>query len=155
VVVPLDGSHFAEAAIQPALELSALFEASVTLLKAVSYPVMISSYLPDTVEQNQAFIRQAEEEARDYLDLIRARVGHGSTTIELEVLVSPRPAAGVLEHVGESGADLVVMASHARHGLARLVIGSIADKVVRGSKTPVLIVHPQPDKIRARSQEVA
>ena len=41
------------------------------------------------------------------------------------------------------------------HGLARLVIGSIADKVVRGSKTPVLIVHPQPDKIRARSQEVA
>lgn len=155
IVVALDGSAFAEAALEPALELARLFGASVTLLKAVSYPVLISSYLPDTVQHNEAFIRQAEEEALEYLDGVRARYGDLSVPLSAEVLVSPRPAAGVLEHVQEAGDDLIAMASHARHGLARAVIGSIADKVVRGSHTPVLIVHPVDRGLHAHSQEVA
>ncbi len=155
IVVPLDGSDFAEAAIEPALELARLFAASVTLLRTVSYPVLISSYLPDTAEENQAFIRQAEQEARDYLDLVRSRYDGAGVPLALEVLVSPRPAAGVLDHVEESGADFVAMASHARHGLARVVIGSIADKVIRGSHTPVMIVHPTKEEISMRSEEVA
>lgn len=155
IIVPLDGSAFAEAAIAPALELSHLFDAPITLMRAVSYPVMISAYLPDTAEQNQAFIRQAEDEARDYLDLVRSRYSHESPAMELAVLVSPRPATGLLEHVTESGADFVVMASHARHGIARAAIGSIADKVIRGSKTPVLIVHPTERELQVSSEEVA
>lgn len=155
ILVPLDGSTFAEAAIGPALELSHLFDAPITLMKTVSYPVMISSYLPDTAEQNQAFVRQAEDEARDYLDLVRSRYPDESPPIELEVLVSPRPATGVLEHVAAGGPDLVAMASHARHGIARAALGSIADKVIRGSKTPVLIVHPTDEELHVRSEEVA
>jgi len=155
IVVPLDGSPFAEAAIGPALEMARLFDASVTLLRAVSYPVLISSYLPDTAEQNQAFIRQAEDEARDYLDLVRARYAETAVPLELEVLVSARPAIGVLDYVAESGSDLVAMASHARHGVARAVIGSIADKVIRGSRTPVLVIHPVEGKLNVRAEEVA
>ena len=155
IVVPLDGSAFAEHAIDPALQVSHLFDAPITLMRTVSYPVMISSYLPDTAEQNQAFIRQAEDEARDYLDLVRSRYSHESPPMELEVLVSPRPASGVLDFVAESGADFVVMATHARHGIARIAIGSIADKVIRGSKTPVLVIHPTDDAPHIRSEEVA
>lgn len=140
VVVTLDGTPFAEQVIGPALELGRLFDASFTLLRAVPYPVMVSSYLPDTVAQNDAFIRQSEELAQAYLEDVRARLGDAS--IEIAVIVSPTPAAGVLEHVQESGADLVAMASHGRRGLARAALGSIADKVVRGAYRPVLIVHP-------------
>jgi nucleotide-binding universal stress UspA family protein len=155
IIVPLDGSRFAEHAIEPALLVGHLFGVPITLLRAVSYPVMISSYLPDTAEQNQAFIRQAEDEARDYLDLVRSRYAHESPPIELEVLVSPRPASGVLDFVSKSGADFVVMASHARRGIARAALGSIADKVIRGSKTPIMVVHPSDEKRHARSEEVA
>lgn len=155
ILVPLDGSAFAEAAIGPALELSHLFDAPITLMRTVSYPVMISSYLPDTAEQNQAFIRQAEDEARDYLDLVRSRYPDESPPMQLEVLVSPRPATGVLEYVADSAVDFVTMASHARHGIARAAIGSIGDKVIRGSRTPVMIIHPTDEELHVRSEEVA
>ena len=79
----------------------------------------------------------------------------GSSPIEIEVLISHSPAAGVLEHVAASGVDLVAMATHGRQGLARAALGSIADKVIRGSHTPVLIVHPTEGELLARSEEVA
>ncbi len=153
--MPLDGSSFAEAAIDPALAYAQMFGAPITLIRAVSYPVMISSYLPDTVEENEAFIRQAEEEAERYLASLADAYGHGETPIAMKVVVSPRPAAGVLEHVEEIGGDLIVMASHNRHGLARAVLGSVADKVVRGAHAPVLIIHPSPQELSLRSEEVA
>lgn len=155
IIVPLDGKPFAEAALEPALALARLFEASVTLLKTVTFPVMISSYLPDTVEDNEAFIRQAEEGATGYLEAVKSRIDAGATSIDVAVVVSHRPAAGVLHHVDESGADFVAMASRNRHGLARAALGSIADKVIRGSKTPVLIVHPADEARSKRSEEVA
>jgi nucleotide-binding universal stress UspA family protein len=155
IVVPLDGNPLAEAALEPALGLARLFEASVTLLKTVTYPVMISSYLPDTVEDNEAFIRQAEEGAMAYLNAVKSRIVDGTTNIDVAVMVSQRPAAGVLHQVDEVAADFVAMASRNRHGLARAALGSIADKVIRGSKTPVLIVHPTDEARSERSEEVA
>ena len=155
VVVPLDGTPFAEAAIEPAFAVGRLFGASFTLLRTVSYPVMISSYLPDSVVENEDYIRTAEEGARNYVEAIRARVDDGSSPIDTEVLISHSPAAGVLEHVAAKGVDLIAMASHGRQGLARAALGSIADKVVRGSHTPVLIVHPAGEEFLGRSEEVA
>jgi nucleotide-binding universal stress UspA family protein len=144
IVVPLDGSAFAEAAIGPALEMGRLFAADVMLLRAVSYPVMVSSYLPDTIEENEAFIRHAEGEAEAYLEDVSSRFEDRHIAFGKAVLVSPQPASAILKHVADTKADFVVMASHNRHGVARVVLGSVADKVVRGSHTPVLIVH-QPD----------
>ena len=149
VVITLDGTPFAEQAIEPALALGRLFGASFTLLRTVPYPVMVSAYLPDTVEQNETFFLQAEELARTYLEEVRG--GLGDPSIGTAVIVGPTPARGVLDHVAEHDADLIAMASHGRHGLARAALGSITDKVVRGAGATVLVVHPVKDAPGDRS----
>jgi nucleotide-binding universal stress UspA family protein len=55
-----------------------------------------------------------------------------------------RAAEGILDAVRRAGADLVVMATHGRTGVARAVLGSVADAVVAAAPVPVLLVHPQP-----------
>lgn len=155
VVIPLDGSAFGEAALKPALEFGDRFGASYTLLRTVAYPSMISPYLPDTVQHNALLMKQLEEDAWAYLETIRKEVDDGSRQVDARVLVNKGPASGVLEYVAASGADFVAMASHSRHGIARFTLGSVADKVIRGSHTPVLIVHPQRVEGTASSEEVA
>lgn len=155
IVVPLDGSALGETAIEPALELGGLFDASYTLLRTIAYPVMISPYMPDTVQDNTTLLDQLDHEARAYLDTVRARIDDGSRRVNTKVVISRGPAAGVLEYVETSGADFVVMASHNRHGVARMALGSIADKVMRGSHTPVLIIHPAQEELSVHSEHVA
>jgi len=155
VVVALDGTSFAESVLEPALEMGRLFGASFTLLRTVTYPAMVSVYLPDTVIDNEDFLRQAEEDAQAYLEAVRARIDDGTGRIDIEVLVGHRPATAVLDYVAESGADMVALASHGRHGVARAVLGSVTDKVLRGSHTPVLIVHPVEVERDEHSEEVA
>jgi nucleotide-binding universal stress UspA family protein len=151
VAVALDGSDFAEAALDPGLEMARLFEAKVTLLRTVMHPVLTSAYLPDTVEMTEAYLERAEEEARAYLGEVLAARAIGSD-VEVDVIVSQRPATGILQFVTESGADLVVMASHGRHGVVRAVVGSVTDKVIRAGHTPVLIVHPTETADHRRSE---
>jgi nucleotide-binding universal stress UspA family protein len=151
VAVALDGSDFAEAALDPGLEMARLFDAKVTLLRTVAHPVLTSAYLPDTVEMTEAYLERAEEEARAYLAEVLAARAIGSD-VEVDVIVSQRPATGILQFVTESGADLVVMASHGRHGVVRAVVGSVTDKVIRAGHTPVLIVHPAETADHRRSE---
>jgi nucleotide-binding universal stress UspA family protein len=121
----------------------------------VAYPTMVSPYLPDTVQHNALLMKQLEDDASAYLEAMRKRVDDGSRQVDTRVLVNKGPAAGILEYVAASGADFVAMASHNRHGIARFTLGSVADKVIRGSHTPVLIVHPPRVEVTARSEEVA
>jgi len=155
ILVPLDGTPFAEAALDPAFEIGRLFGASFVLLRTVTYPVVATSYLPDTVQVNEAFVRHAKEDARVYLEAVRARFDDGSGRVDIDVLVGHSSATTILDQVADSGADLVVMASHGRHGFARAALGSVTDKVLRGSHTPVLIVHPSDLGRPERSEEVS
>jgi len=66
-------------------------------------------------------------------------LGKEGLKVDLEVLVDHEPAEGILAFLEESGADLVAMATHGRGGVARLVLGSVADRVVRSGRTPVLL----------------
>lgn len=140
IAVTLDGSTFAEAALGPALELATGVDADIALVHVVSYPAQVSSYLPDTVLDNTDFIITAETDARGYLAPITERLEPVVGPVETRVMVSAQPANGVLDAVQELDIDLIVCATHARRGVARWLLGSVADKIVRGGSTPVLIV---------------
>jgi nucleotide-binding universal stress UspA family protein len=62
-------------------------------------------------------------------------------SVEAVVLIDAHPARALLDHVRSTGADLIVMSTHGR-GLSRLFVGSVADKVLRGSNCPTLIRRP-------------
>jgi nucleotide-binding universal stress UspA family protein len=81
-----------------------------------------------------------ESGAREYLTAVAKRLtDEGVTTVEPH-LIEESPADAIIDHVGEFGNKLVVMASHSRSGFNRWILGSVTDRVVRHSAGPVLVI---------------
>lgn len=98
-------------------------------------------YRPD--ESGGANISNAAEIARQELSAAAEHLAE--TRFEVMTAFDSNPAAGILEAAKEMHADLVVMASHGRTGLAHLIVGSVAEKVVRESACPVLTIRQGAD----------
>jgi nucleotide-binding universal stress UspA family protein len=142
ILVPLDGSQLAERALAPAFSIAKQFASEVVLLR-VSVPEMASVGLqaaaPYHYEPGHAGLRQAEQEADAYLEGIKIRwLGSGVRT-NAETLWGTPPEM-IVAAANELGVDLVVMSTHGRSGVERLIYGSVAEAVIRGVHMPVLLV---------------
>ncbi|MCH8812561.1 MAG: universal stress protein [Gemmatimonadetes bacterium] len=155
VLIPLEGSTLSEGAIEPALELGALFGASFTLLRVIAFPFMGGSFLPETLQTNRSILEEAETEARAYLEGVRSNLDDGSRRIDIDVVVNQQPARGILDYAAANNVDLVSIATHGRGGVERTLLGSTADKVIRGADTPTLIVRPLNKEAASLTESVA
>ncbi len=140
VLVPLDGSDLSESALDHALRLGALFDASYHLVRVVPYAIdIVSPYLPTTFQMNQDLVEEARASALEYLeghaDVLRAR----GLTVECSVRVDAQAGHGILKEAEAHGCDLIAMATHGRSGLRRAILGSATDKVLRGTCVPLLL----------------
>jgi nucleotide-binding universal stress UspA family protein len=139
LVLPLDGSELAEKALGPAARLARTFEAGLTLLRVVPAPIELTSiYGMAGVRMESEGYRRRVEEAKSYLD----KVAKGLENVEVEaaVIEDQEAADGVIAGAKETGADLLVLSTRGRGGVARAVIGSVADKVIRSTVLPVLVI---------------
>ena len=139
LMVPLDGSPLAEAAVAPAGELASALGASVTLVRVqqwmATYLAPADGYIPEMDEWEQ----EAAADAKDYLETVRRRL---PVSVPSGTVVLRGPATLLLEkYVNEHAPDLVVMTTHARGGLPRFVLGSTADRLIRDG-VPTLLIHP-------------
>ena len=140
ILVSLDGSALAEQALAPAFSIAAKFDAAVQLLhvvqperglSALQYLAMRPSGSPS--DATQALVK----EAQDYLAGLNLPMP--SVPVHTRVLVGAPPEIIVATAV-QAGVDLIVMSTHGRTGLTRLLYGSVAEAVLRGSPVPVLLV---------------
>jgi nucleotide-binding universal stress UspA family protein len=139
VVVPLDGSELAEKALGPAARLARTFEAGLTLLRVVPAPIELTSiYGMAGVRMESEGYRRRVEEARSYLDKVAS--GLEDVEVEAAVMENQEAADGVIAGAKETGGDLLVLSTRGRGGVARAVIGSVADKVIRSTVLPVLVI---------------
>ena len=84
------------------------------------------------------------DEARKYIRDVAGRIAeHGVTAIEQSVLIGDHPAQILLDVAKAHDIDLIALATHGR-GMSRLVLGSVADKLLRGSTTPLLVSARKP-----------
>jgi nucleotide-binding universal stress UspA family protein len=142
ILVPLDGSVIAEAALTPAVDLARTSGAKLVLLRAAEAH---TGPLTDPVEAQVHVMREAEE----YLAGAQARVkAAGVAAVELSAWYGP-PAEAIVEAARHRHADLIVMSSHGRSGLGRLVLGSVAETVLRGTRVPILLIRPGEAPIQA------
>jgi nucleotide-binding universal stress UspA family protein len=151
-VIPLDDTPLAEQVLEPALDVGGLMGASYTLLRVIR-PAVRVNYLPEgstltgmmssLLEQIQAAQKEMEKEANSYLDGVVAKVRSSGLTVRTRVAVDEQPAVGVLRQAEELSASAIALATHGRRGLSRMVLGSVADKVVRGTNVPVLLYRPR------------
>jgi nucleotide-binding universal stress UspA family protein len=144
MLVPLDGSHLAEQVLEPAVALGKLLGMRYTLVQVVE-PVIfrgseVAGSMPGAVDLT--ILERREVEARAYLDRVAGRLRGQSLDVETRVVVGEPAAAAVLDVARIAAADLVALATHGRGGLKRLLLGSVADKVVRGAHVPVLVHRP-------------
>jgi nucleotide-binding universal stress UspA family protein len=152
ILLPLDGTPLAEQIIEPALELGGLTGARYTLLRAVG-PVLRTLYLPEgrgvegmasgMLDDIQARQSELLTQARNYLEGVAVRLRSRTPHVGTRVIVEDQPAVGILREAEIMGADLIALATHGRRGLKRLILGSVADKVIRGANLPVLVHSPR------------
>lgn len=141
ILVATDGSPAAEASTEQAVNLARMFDAGLTLLRVVPVPAgPASPYIPHAARLDRDLTREREEEAERGLAAVSARIG-GSVRLETRVVRAYHTARAILEAIEESGADLIAVGTHRRTRLARIVLGSVADKVLRAAPVPVLIGH--------------
>jgi nucleotide-binding universal stress UspA family protein len=134
VLVPLDGSSLAERALPLAIDLLAdRPTATLLLLRAAE-----ATTLPG-VDPTDAQVR-AVREAEAYLDAVAARLrGFGVKDVKTSVWYGPASPA-IVEAASIGKFDIIVMGTHGRSGLGRLVLGSVAESVLRGTRIPILFV---------------
>ena len=137
ILIPLDGSPFAEFALGPGLALAGALSARVELV-TVQDPVPTFAF-GEWDTDPQAWRRDSVEE-------VAQRIA-GETGLEAGTGVRVGPVEDeLLEEIRESDADLVVLATHGRGPFSRFWIGSVADALVRKSPRPVLLVRPEEDE---------
>jgi len=146
VLVPLDGSALGDQALGDALALARLGGARVTLLAVVAPRLAIARPAPVTRVDGAELARQRAEAERHLAAAAAACREHG-VAADTAVVVGRQAAAAILEYACERGTDLIAMATHGRGGGRRLLLGSVADKVLRASPVPVLVRRPaRPDE---------
>lgn len=144
VLVPLDGSRFAEAALPVAARLVTAARARLCLTMA-QQPVAVVAGMGELAGMEFGADDDLQRQGNDYLAGIAAGYGQtGDGPVEYRLVEGPAGGA-VCEEAGRIGADLIVMATHGRGAFGRLWVGSVADHVVRLSTKPVLLVHPGRD----------
>lgn len=143
LLVPLDGSELSESALAHATEFGELFESAYHLTRVVAYPVDLASpYLPHTAQMNQAVLEEAKERAAEYLEGHAERMRKRGLRVTTSVTVDAQAGHGILLEAEAVDADAVAMSTHGRKGLSRALIGSTADKVLRGTHRPLLLYRP-------------
>lgn len=143
ILVPLDGSAFAEEALDHATQIARRDDAALTLVRAVvPIPAVGVPMLDPAVSFEYDNIEERLESAESYLDRVASQLRDEGLEVSTVVERHPQPATTILETTGQVGADLVVLSIHGRTGVPRMVLGSVSDKVVRGGTTPVLLHRP-------------
>ena len=146
ILVPLDGSDTAAAALPAAREMAQRFGARLLLLQVIDTTsaslALGANAAAGAITDPGAITGKVEARtatARAYLDATAELLGAEGVTATVEVR-DGREGDSILEAAGDAGADLIVMTSHGRGGIGRLVFGSVTDHVVRHATTPVMVV---------------
>ncbi|MHB0998043.1 MAG: universal stress protein [Armatimonadota bacterium] len=140
ILVPLDGSELAEGALPHARALAHAFQASISLISIVEpvtlYPqpglvgpvISVAMNIDDEIDNASKYLQNHKEHLEDEGLTVHTKVLNGD------------PASLICDYAHEHESDLIVMSTHGRSGIKRWVYGSVADRVLRGARIPILLI---------------
>ena len=136
ILVPTDGSTEGERAVAHALDLAAVHDAAVHAVHVVDTASYAGMPMEASWEGVGELLRGDAEEAVAAVEALAEE-----TVVDVETaVVEGSPSREIIRYAEGNGCDLVVMGTHGRGGIDRLLLGSVAEKVVRGAAVPVLTV---------------
>jgi nucleotide-binding universal stress UspA family protein len=141
IMVPLDGSKLAECVL-PHLDVitSGCGVRSVIFISVVEHydPLTGWGYNP-TKEERQSMDKQSMKEAETYLNKLVSQVKYEGVEVKSEVIMG-KAADTLADYADKNDIDLILISSHGRSGVSRWVLGSVAERLLRSSSVPVLVV---------------
>ena len=145
ILLSTDGSDVAKKGVKHGISLAKALNAKATVI-TVTEPLEVdyggghaAGWIPSKEEVDR-FDAASKESAGKVLDEVRAMVEQIGITAELLHVPNAYPAAAIIETAKSRGSDLIVMASHGRRGLRKLLLGSQTSQVLADGSVPVLVV---------------
>ncbi|AIS32606.1 MULTISPECIES: universal stress protein [Methanobacterium] len=144
ILLPTDGSKFAEKAAEHAIWIASKSGAEIIVLNVIETSSLVGLPAEDLIVRIKEMLK---EEGRRSLERISEMVTEEEKELKIEdIKVTLKteegsPAEAILKTVEKEDVDLVVMGTSGKHGLDRFLLGSVTEKVVRSAKCPVLAVH--------------
>lgn len=147
VLIPLDGSSFSEEVVNDAMKLGELGSARYTLLTVIDASRGFAGHAePDLLPVEHAALGEKARAAEERLERVAIRVRQRSRQVSTKTIVGSPPAECITRVAHDLGADLIAMTTHARRGVGTLVLGSVANQVIRAAAVPVLLHRPRGHK---------
>ena len=136
ILAPTDFSELSAGGVRYACQLAKDLEAELVVFNVV------------IVDESNAINKHEVEKHKQRLDeFVVRQVPISDANLKVhKVVTAGQPYGAILDYAGNERIDLIVMSSHGRSGLSRMLIGSVTDKLLRGSPCPVLVVPVEPEK---------
>jgi universal stress protein A len=139
ILAPVDFSTGSDASVEYAVALAQTLHSAVTLFHVCQSSDLMESIVPEAdsavdTENDRTF-------AQHELEKIRSKIGKGTDVAMYVVVSRGAPAPTITSFSRKEGFDMVVIGAHGRTGLRRLLMGSVAEEVVRGARCPILTIH--------------
>jgi nucleotide-binding universal stress UspA family protein len=152
ILVALDGSPLAEAALEPAIEVARLWDAELSLVQVVR-PITPASgpHLTFPSSYSDQVTALHRESANDYIRDVAEQIRESGVRASGVAVIGGAVPETLIELADPERVGLMVVATHGLGGVRRMVLGSVADKVVRGANVPVLVVRPTGRRARRKS----
>ncbi len=142
ILLPLDGSALAEKAVPHALAQAEQFQAELILLKVLQ---PLAERGPSSPSHSHAE-GVSKQLAREYLESVAAGIRQQHISVEVAT-IEGQAHAQIVRFAEENGVNLIVMSTRGQSGLSRWLMGSVADRVVRGATVPVLLIRVAETKV--------
>ena len=144
ILVPVDFSECSKAAVKQAVDLARKYDAQLEIFHAYEPPYYVGDVLIQIPDQPSLSVHDyIKKSAQKLLDEMLEECGDGLKEIDYTAeLVAGIPADAILEKVRTDGHkyDLIVMGTHGRRGLSHLLMGSVAERVIRQAPCPILVI---------------
>jgi nucleotide-binding universal stress UspA family protein len=140
ILVPLDGSALSERAIEPAEKIAKAIGYEMVLFRVIDSPLERTPEAEPEEERRKA--SASIEKATTYLKGVASRIDGKGIKTRIEVGVG-YPHTAILALADKEDVAFIIMSTHGRTGLARVLMGSVAEKVVHATEHPVMLVKPE------------
>jgi nucleotide-binding universal stress UspA family protein len=145
ILLPTDGSKYAENAAKHAIWIASKSDAAIIALNVVDTSSLVGLPAEDlTVRVTEILKEEAHKSLENIQEMIEDFKKEKGIEKDIELIKQSKegsPADVILKTVDEEDVDLIVMGTSGKHGLDRFLLGSVTEKVVRSAKCPVLAVH--------------
>lgn len=138
ILVPVDGSSTSQAAVSKATELAKVFGSTVTVIYVID-PYPFTGVGTDFAYGQAEYLSAATAEANTAVHAAKDSFAAAGVTVSTSIIEAHTAWRGIVEAGDSLQADLIVMGSHGRSGLEKLVLGSVAQAVLSHTKRPVLV----------------